>query len=95
MLTHLCIPHPPITLTAGQLTKSRHVSRFQLLWTTDHPSSHYGAGVLLDTEGGVFDGMTFTHLRDTVNAYIETSDLKRCRGALGLSHLELGIVEKG
>lgn len=84
MKVHLCIPRPPVPLPGGGLVKSKSVYRFPLRWTAHDPASHYGIGVLLDQKNEVVDGFMFAHLRDTVGAWLESDDMERVRGCLGL-----------
>lgn len=51
-----------------------------LRWTTDHPASSYGIGVLLRGKSGdILDGRTFAALANAFGAWIEcdTADTKR------------------
>jgi hypothetical protein len=56
-----------------------------LRWTTSHPASSYGGGVLLYRKGsGLLDGATFRSLRDCHGAWLETNRPDRARRALAL-----------
>lgn len=56
-----------------------------LRWTTAHPASSYGGGVLLYRNGkDMLDGATFRALRDERGARIETDRPDRARRALAL-----------
>jgi len=71
------------------------VSVVALRWTTDHPASHYGLGVLLRKYGSeIVDGATFRAARDNFGAVIVT-DMSRGKicGALGVPQDEPGIVD--
>ena len=60
-----------------------------LRWTTSHPASSYGSGVLLYRNGGeLLDGATFRALRDTRGAWPETDRPDRARTALALMSTE-------
>ncbi|MDD1750980.1 MAG: hypothetical protein LUO89_14030 [Methanothrix sp.] len=64
-----------------------------MTWTADHPSSHYGRGGLVDTNGEILDGFNFRRLRDVLGAIIETKDpLKVCQ-VLGVPAGETGVVD--
>ena len=65
----------------------RLVGRLELRLTTDHPASRYGLGVLLDADDEILDGARFIHLRDTLQARIETTDTDAVCAALGLPRL--------
>lgn len=67
-------------------------ARQKLTFTTNHPASSYGLGVLLDSEGEVFDGATFRIWRDTFGARIETDQPEKVCQALGVPIGEAGIV---
>lgn len=56
-----------------------------LRWTTAHPASSYGGGVLLYRNGrDLLDGATFRALRDGRGAWLETDRPDRARRALAL-----------
>lgn len=56
-----------------------------LRWTTEHPASRYGGGVLLYRHSAdILDGAAFRLLRDLRGAWIETDDPERIARALGL-----------
>jgi len=56
-----------------------------LRWTTHHPASRRGLGVLIYKHSSeVLDGAGFRALRDGDGAWIETDREDRVRGALGL-----------
>ena len=84
MKAYLVIPRAPVRIPGVPPVSSRSAYRFALRWTDHHPSSHYGIGVLLDIRGEQFDGHQFRHLRDSVGAWMESDDIDRVRGALGL-----------
>lgn len=65
-------------------------NRIPLRWTTDHPASSYGLGVLLLPDGQVLTGAIFRLLRD-LHGRIETTQPGRVCGALGLPPGESGI----
>ena len=75
---------------ARRVLKVRQRSR--LKWTTDHPSSHYGLGVLLYSNGDLLDGFNFRGLRDTLGAWIEADSPDRVCRALGVPEGEPGII---
>jgi hypothetical protein len=56
-------------------------------WTTNHPASHYGLGVILMPDGEVLDGFNFM-LMSADGWQIETDDPEKVRGALGLHEKE-------
>jgi len=58
--------------------------RVRLSWTTEHPASSYGLGVLLYRNGRILDGAAFLCFRDLFGARIETTDPERVCRALGL-----------
>jgi hypothetical protein len=66
--------------------------RSPLTWTTDHPASIDGHGVMLYSNGNILDGLTFRGLRDTLQARIETTDGDKVCEALGLPITEPGIA---
>lgn len=56
-----------------------------LRWTTEHPLSSYGKGVLVYRNGKeLLDAQTFRALRDTQGAWLETDRPDRARSALPL-----------
>ena len=56
-----------------------------LRWTTAHPASSHGLGVLLYRNGAdILDGAMFRLLRDSRGAWLETDRPDRARWALGL-----------
>ena len=65
--------------------------RSELTWTTDHPASHNGTGVLLHHNGEILDGFNFRGMRDMLGATIETNDPQRVCRALGVPEGEPGI----
>jgi hypothetical protein len=67
------------------------VGRHRLRFTTEHPSSSYGLGVLLDKDDEVLGGAQFTVLRNTLGARILTSDVRKVTSALGLPYPARGI----
>jgi hypothetical protein len=67
------------------------VGRHRLRFTTEHPSSSYGLGVLLDKDDEVLGGGQFTVLRNTLGARILTSDVRKVTSALGLPYPARGI----
>lgn len=57
----------------------------KLRWTTDHPASSYGGGVLLRGQSSeILDGAQFQALRAAFGAWIETDNVERVQRALGL-----------
>jgi len=67
--------------------------RSRLTWTTNHPASHYGLGVMLYSNGDILDGFNFRGLRDTLGARIETTDPEKVCRALGVPEGERGIEQ--
>jgi hypothetical protein len=67
--------------------------RIELTWTTNHPASQYGFGVLLDENEELLDGARFRELRDTYGATIETDDPEKVCDTLDLPIGEAGIIE--
>jgi hypothetical protein len=67
------------------------VGRHRLRFTTEHPLSSYGLGVLLDKDDEVLGGAQFTVLRNTLGARILTSDVRKVTSALGLPYPARGI----
>jgi hypothetical protein len=65
--------------------------RHELTWTAEHPASHYGLGVLLDSKGNLFDG---GRLHTDPISRIETSDAAKVCGALGIAFPNRQVVEK-
>lgn len=56
-----------------------------LRWTTAHPASSYGGGVLLYSKSSnMLDGAMFRDLRDRLEARLETNRPDRARSALAL-----------
>lgn len=50
----------------------RQVNPETLRWTTDHPASHYGTGVLLRGKSGeLLDGRSFAAMATAFGAWIE------------------------
>ncbi len=66
-----------------------------MFWTTDHPASREGAGVVVYGDGRLLDGVEFRRLRDTFGSWINTNDPLKVRQALGLPPGEPGIVRGG
>lgn len=63
-----------------------------LVLDTDHPTSRYGQGKLLQLGSrAMVDGTTFRLMRDTLGAYIVTTHPRRVAEALGVPHDEHGI----
>jgi hypothetical protein len=58
---------------------ARLIGRHRLRFTTEHPCSSYGLGVLLDKDSEVLSGSQFTVLRNTLGARILTTDVRRVR----------------
>lgn len=87
MKTTLIIPE----LTKRQMLTTRKKSK--LTWTTDHPASSYGLGVLLYSTGDILDGFNFRVFRDTLGAVIETDNPDKVCRALGIPVGEQGIVK--
>lgn len=94
MKATLVIPRPPVTVTGGRVVNSRAAYHFPLRWTTQHPASSYGLGVLLTANNEVFDGFMLRHLRESVGAWLQTDDPERVAGALGVEPGEPGIRAK-
>jgi hypothetical protein len=58
----------------------RQINPETLRWTTDHPASHYGTGVLLRGKSGeILDGHNFEVMHTSFGAWIEcdSADTKR------------------
>jgi hypothetical protein len=70
---------------------TRLTGRHRLRFTTEHPCSSYGLGVLLDKDSEVLSGSQFTVLRNTLGARILTTDVRRVVSALGLPFPSRGI----
>lgn len=70
--------------TAEMKAAGIRIERTRLTWTTDHPASSYGLGVLKYRNGRILDGATFLCFRDLFGARIETTDPERVCRALGL-----------
>jgi hypothetical protein len=71
------------------------VGRHRLRFTTEHPSSSYGLGVILDKDDEVLGGAQFTVLRNTLGARILTNDVPGVTSALGLPRGARGIEPIG
>lgn len=89
MEVDLIIPKP------GAREQTDEDKTFKLTWTTDHPMSSYGLGVLLYLDGDVLDGFNFRALRDHCGAFIVTDDPDKVRQALGVPIREPGIFQVG
>lgn len=89
MKATLVIPRPPVEIPGGQTVKSAAEYHFSLRWTTHHPASSYGLGVLLTVNNEVLDGFMFRFLRESVGARIKTDDPARVASALGVDESEL------
>jgi len=87
MKTTLIIPDSKARQTLGARRRSR------LTWTTDHPASSYGLGVLLYSTGDMLDGFNFRGFRDTLGARIETTDPDKVCRSLGIPEGEEGIFK--
>jgi hypothetical protein len=70
---------------------ARLIGRHRLRFTTKHPCSSYGLGVLLNKDSEVLSGFQFTVLRNTLGAPSLTTDVRRVVGALGLPFPSRGI----
>ena len=71
---------PEDSIAAIKRMGLRQMSPETLRWTTDHPSSSYGIGVLLRGKSGeILDGRSFAALVHAFGAWIETDseDTKR------------------
>lgn len=84
MRIKLYIPEERLAgLKALGITQS---SRETLRWTTDHPASNYGLGVILRGKSGeILDGRTFALMVCIFGAWIETdseSTQRKVRNAL-------------
>ena len=76
---------PPQGLEQIKALGLRQRSPEKLHWTTTHPASHYGLGVLLRGKSdAILDGMNFRALRDGFGAWIETNDPEKVLKALGI-----------
>lgn len=89
MKATLVIPRPPVTVPGGPTVNSAAVYHWPLRWTTHHPASRYGLGVLLTANNEVVDGFFFRFLRERVGAWIKTDDPARVAGALGIEINEI------
>lgn len=83
----LIIPDSKAWQTLGAQRRSR------LRWTSSHPASSDGLGVLLYSNGNLLNGLMFKTLRDLLGARIETTDPDKICGALGIPAGEEGIVK--
>lgn len=71
MKIKLCFPDKSIA--AIKALGLRQISPETLRWTTKHPSSNYGMGVLLRGKSGeILDGRAFAALVSNFGAWIET-----------------------
>jgi hypothetical protein len=77
-------------VSVARLVRGKKVT--DLEFTTEHPASHYGLGVLLLPSGEVLDGAAFRLLRDVQEARIETDDPAGVCGALGVPEGEAGVI---
>lgn len=72
--------------------ENKSARKFVLSWTSEHPASSYGLGVIQFHNGDILDGFNFRAMRDNLGASIETTDpVKVCR-ALGVPEGEPGII---
>lgn len=86
-------PRHFLILPADAAARLEMPERSELIWTTKHPQSHYGLGVMLDKDDEIFDGATFRAWRDGFGARIETDQPEKVCRALGLPIGEPGIVK--
>ena len=77
---------PPESIEAIQSIGLRQRSPEVIRWTTEHPASSYGQGVLLRGKSGeILDGKTFAILAEEFGAWIEVDSERtknRVMGAL-------------
>ncbi len=71
----------------------RQINPETLRWTTDHPDSHYGVGVLLRGKSGeILDGRTFSVMCEHFGAWIEC-DSENTKRRVGLA-LASGVDDR-
>jgi hypothetical protein len=71
---------------------SKNAIKAVLSISYEHPRSSYGAGVVLNCDNEIFDGVAFRWLRDHYGAWIEAEDVTKVCHALGVPDGELGII---
>lgn len=75
MKIKLCFPSEAIAALAGLGLKQRKSET--LRWTTNHPASHYGTGVILRGKSGeLLDGRTFATFAEIFGAWIEVDSAR-------------------
>ena len=82
----LIVPPSKLTKEFGLRERSR------LTWTTDHPASSYGLGVLTYRNDQLLDGFIFRRLRDALGATVVTKEPHMVCQALGVPVSEPGIL---
>lgn len=91
MIIRLCFPPESEAAIKNMGLRQRNPER--LRWTTDHPASHYGCGVLLRGKSGdILDGASFKALNNAFGAWIEVDSVatkRRCENALVTAATEL------
>jgi urocanate hydratase len=87
------LPFPPAGIEAIKSLGLRQINPETLRWTTDHPASHYGTGVLLRGKSGeILDGKSFAAMHHAFGAWIECDSAntkRRCENALVTAATEL------
>lgn len=67
---------PPEGITAINALGLRQPNPETLRWTTDHPASSYGMGVLLRGKSGeILDGRSFQSMHTAFGAWIEVDSM--------------------
>jgi hypothetical protein len=79
-------------LSKGMEYASKNAIKAVLSISYEHPRSSYGAGVVLNCDNEVFDGVAFRWLRDRYGAWIEAEDVTKVCHALGVPNGEPGIL---
>jgi len=78
---------PPEAIDGIKRLGLRQINPETLRWITDHPASHYGAGVILRGKSGeILDGRSFEALAKHFGAWIE------CDSARTKHRVELALV---
>jgi hypothetical protein len=92
-MTKSSVPKPKhfLIIPAEKAEMLNMPERLELTWTTNHPASHYGLGVMLDPEEEILDGATFRIYRDQFGSRIETDQSEKVCRALGVPIGEPGI----